>query len=102
MTGAIGTVHTFIADTCVLVVIAYLMARGRTLALLFREHLTWRETAALSLLMGLLGLTEVIFPDARFPYATHTLFVTFAAMAGGLNVGLITAAIVSTGALLSQ
>lgn len=89
---------TFIKDTCVLVVVAYLLARGRGLRLLFRERLALREILTLGLALGLIGLTEAIFPDARFPYALHTLFVTFAAIVGGLSVGLVTAGVVTLGA----
>jgi len=102
MNGSLGTIHTFVADTCVLIVVAYVLARGRMLTLLFRSTLTRRETVSLGLTLGLLALTEAIFPDARFPYAAHTLSVTFAAMAGGLHVGLITAGMASLGAFVSQ
>ncbi|HLK57505.1 MAG TPA: histidine kinase [Chthonomonadaceae bacterium] len=102
MNASFHSVHTFVADTCVLIVIAYLLARGRLLVLLFREKLTCREAFFLGFALGLIGLLEAIFPDARFPYATHTLFVTFAAIAGGLWVGLITATVVILGAYLFQ
>jgi len=102
MHASFESTHTFVADTCVLVVIAYVLARGRMLALLFRDKLPFRKAVLLGLAMGLLGLLEAIFPDARFPYATHTLFVTFAAIAGGLHVGLITASVVTLGAFLFQ
>lgn len=35
--------YNFIADTCILVVVAYLLARGRMLSLLFRESPTPSE-----------------------------------------------------------
>jgi LytS/YehU family sensor histidine kinase len=94
--------YNFIADTCILVVIAYLLARGRMLTLLFRENLTPGEVFHLGLIMGLVGLMEAIFPDVGLPYATHTLFVIFATIIGGLRVGLVTAAIVTLGAFFLQ
>jgi len=66
-----------------------LLARGPLLVLLFREGLTHAEAAKLGLIMGAVGLLEALFPDAHFSYATHTLFVPFAAMVGGLRVGLL-------------
>jgi signal transduction histidine kinase len=94
------TVNAFIEDTCVLVAVAYLLARGRVLSLLFRQRLPLWKTAYLGAVLGLVGLTEVAFPGARLPYATHTLIVTFAVLAGGLGVGLISAAVVTLGAFI--
>ena len=99
---ASNDLYYFIADTCILVVVAYLMARGRTLTLLFRESLTAAEVLLLGLVMGLIGLAEAIFPDVGLPYATHTLFVIFAAIVGGLRVGLVSAAVVTLGSSFFQ
>jgi signal transduction histidine kinase len=93
-------INAFIEDSCVLVAVAYLLARGRLLSLLFRERLPLWKTAYLGAVLGLVGLTEVAFPGARLPYATHTLIVTFAVLAGGLPVGLVSVAIVTLGALI--
>jgi hypothetical protein len=95
-----SVVNAFIEDTCVLVAVAYLLARGRMLSSLFREHLPRWTAAYLGVVLGLVGLTEVAFPGARLPYATHTLIVTFAVLVGGLWVGLIAAAVVALGALI--
>jgi len=72
------------------------------LDLLSRRRLTALEAGLLGLLLGVVGLLEALLPDARFFYATHTLFVTFAAIVGGLRVGLIACVVVSIGALFSQ
>lgn len=93
-------INAFIEDTCVLVAVAYLLARGRMLSLLFRERLPFWRSVYLGAVLGLVGLTEVEFPGARLPYATHTLIVTFAVLAGGLWVGLIAAAVVGMGAFV--
>lgn len=95
-----SVVNAFIEDTCVLVAVAYLLARGRMLSLLFNEHLPRRDAAYLGVVLGAVGLTEIAFPGARLPYATHTLIVTFAVLVGGLRVGLITAAVVALGAFI--
>src|SRR5579862_9377667 len=87
----------FVKDTCVLIVIAYLLSRAGLLRLRSCERLTFRETILLGSSLGLVGLTESLFPDSRIQYATQTLFATFATLVGGLNVGLITAAVVSLG-----
>jgi LytS/YehU family sensor histidine kinase len=96
------TLNAFIEDTSVLVAVAFLLARGRMLALLCRERRTAAEMANLALVLGLIGLTEEAFPGARFPYVMHSLMVTFASVVGGLRVGLLTAAVAAAGALALQ
>jgi hypothetical protein len=93
-------INAFIEDTCVLAVIAYLLARGRLLQLLSSTRLDWSRAARLGFILGLVGLTEVVFPGARAPYVTHTLIVTFATLVGGLRVGLIATATVLLGVAL--
>lgn len=100
MNTVLRAINAFIEDTSVLLVFAYLLARGRILELLFRERLTGWQAVSLGCVLGILGLTETTFPGARFPYTTHTLIVTFATIAGRLPVGLITAAVVTAGAFL--
>jgi LytS/YehU family sensor histidine kinase len=87
----------FIRDTCVLVVVAYLLTRGRMLRLLFQRRLPPPQTFGLGIVLGLMGGSESLFQDAPFVYATHTLSVVFATMVGGLPVGLIAAAVISLG-----
>jgi hypothetical protein len=58
-------INAFIEDTCVLVAVAYLLARGRMLSLLFCERLPRWKTASLGAVLGLVGLTEVAFPKAH-------------------------------------
>ena len=91
-------INSFIEDTCVLVAVAYLLARGRLLSLLFRERLPPWKSAYLGAVLGLVGLTEVAFPGARLPYATHTLIVTFAVLAAGPRAALVAGGVVSLGA----
>jgi LytS/YehU family sensor histidine kinase len=88
------TINAFVEDTCVIIVVAYLLARGRMLALLFQQRLPWRQALTLGITLGLVGLSEAVFPGARRPYITSTLIVMYAGMAGGLRVGLVTAAVV--------
>ena len=40
MNSYVATINAFVEDTCVLIVIAYVLARGRLLTLLFAEQLT--------------------------------------------------------------
>src|SRR5579862_5359545 len=84
--------NAFIEDTCVLAMIAYLLGHGRVLDWLFGEGVGWRESVYLGALLGLIGLSEIIFPGARYPYVSHTLLITFATLVGGLRVGSIAAA----------
>jgi histidine kinase/histidine kinase/DNA gyrase B/HSP90-like ATPase len=95
-------INDFVEDTCVIVVVAYLLTRGRMLALLFQERLTGQKVVWLGLILGAVGLTEIAFPGARFPYVTDTLIVTFAAVNRGLGVSLITASVVACGAAIFQ
>src|SRR5579871_6428377 len=94
--------NAFIEDTCVLIVIAYLMARGKLLKTLFPERSDRKGKIWLGCLFGLVGISEVIFPGARAPYVAHTLMVTFAALLGDLSAGLIAVAIIALSMLLLQ
>jgi hypothetical protein len=97
MSNTFAVLNAFIEDTCVLTVIAYLLARGRMLTLLFLNRRDRRSDLYLGMILGLVGLTEIIFPGARYPYVTHTLIITFATLIGGLRVGLIAAMTVVAG-----
>ncbi len=79
-----------------LVVVAYLLTRGRMLRLLFQKPAP-PQTFALGITLGLMGLGRSLFQGAPLVYATHTLSVAFATMVGGLPVGLIAAAVISIG-----
>ncbi len=97
-----ATLNAFLEDTCVLAVVAWLLTRGRMLPLLLERRPNRHRTVVLGLILGLIGLTESIFPGARYPYVTHTLLVSFAALTGGLGVGLMAAGVVAMGALSIQ
>lgn len=91
---------SFLKDACVLVVLAYLLARGRMLRLLFRERLSRTTTLLLGTCLGVIGLTEALIPQAGFQYAIGTLCIAFAASIGGSLVGLIAAGIIILGTAL--
>ena len=93
-------INAFIEDTCVLMVIAYLLARGRMLALLIANRVTGRRALTLGVVFGLVGITEVIFPGLRSPYVLHTLIITFATLIGGLRVGAIAIVTVILGVVI--
>lgn len=95
-------INAFIEDTCVLMVIAYLLARGRMLTLLISERATNHHVWTLGVILGLVGLTEAIFPGLRSPYVLHTLIITFATLICGLRVGLIAVGTVLLGVSLLQ
>jgi len=86
---------SLLKDTCLLVVIAYLLSRGGLLRLLFRDRLTLRQNALLGCVLGLVGVAVSLIPGDPFKFGTHTLFTTFATFVGGWPVGAITAVIVS-------
>lgn len=95
-------IRTFIEDTGLLIALAYLLTRGRTLVRLFERRLNLKDQLLLGATMGGLGLTEAVSPGARFPYAAHTLLCTFAALEWTPAVGLVAAAVVSIGAFAMQ
>ena len=92
--------NAFIEDTCVIAVIAYLIARGRILAMMFSSHLTRAQRIALGALFGLVGISELVFPGARAPYVVHTLLVSFSALTSGLYVGVSAALVIAAGSLV--
>lgn len=96
----IPILNAFIEDTCVLTVIAYLLARGRLLQLLYPSPTTLRRKIVIGLLMGLVGLTEIIFPGARAPYIVHTMSVTLATLIGTMAAGGVATLVVIGGAIL--
>ena len=100
MNSHFQALNAFIEDTCVIAVIAYLLARGRVLVLLFSTEKRLNQKIVLGLLFGLIGLSEIVFPGARSPYVTHTLLVTFATLSGGFPVGVTSAITIACGALL--
>src|SRR5689334_19797848 len=85
----------FCSDACTLVVLSYLLARGRTLRMLFRERLSMQASALLGLCLGLIGLMETHIPEAGFQYASSSLCIAFATSIGGLPVGLVTTAVIT-------
>lgn len=102
MSAYLPVINAFIEDTCVIAIVAYLLARGRMLSLLFSEPRSWRGDAYLGVILGIVGLSEIIFPGARSPYVMHTLIVAFATLVGGLRVGLIAAGTVLLGVFILQ
>lgn len=97
MQHAIPIINAFVEDTCVLTVIAYLLARGRMLELLFAERRSLNDELRLAAILSFAGLSEVVFPGWRMPYVVHTLIVTFATLVGGLRVGAYTSLFVLVG-----
>lgn len=102
MNSHLPVLNAFIEDTCVIAVIAYLLARGSVLELLSSPHKkrTSNQNLLLGLLFGVIGVSEIVFPGARSPYVVHTLLVTFATLCGGLPVGATAALTIACGALV--
>ncbi len=102
MNAYFSVINAFIEDSSVIVVVAYLLARGRMLRLLFAERRDLRSSLFLGLILGLIGLTEAVFPGKRQPYVADTLLVIFATLIGGLRVGMVAATVLSLGAALFE
>ncbi|HLJ57183.1 MAG TPA: histidine kinase [Chthonomonadaceae bacterium] len=102
MTGSFQAINAFIEDTCVIIVVAYLLARGRMLAMVFDERRTRQQLFGLGVVFGLIGITEIVFPGARYPYVTNTLIVSFAAYMVGLLPALVATVLIALLSLLFQ
>ena len=97
-----SVINAFIEDSSVIVMVAYLLARGRMLGLLFADRRDVRSHLLLGLILGLIGLTEAVFPGKRQPYVADTLLVIFATIIGGLRVGLAAATALNMGAIVFE
>ena len=102
MTSYISYLIAFCSDACTLIVLFYVLARGKTLRMIFRERLTVQSTIALGICLGLIGLMETHVPEAGFQYASSSLCIAFATCIGGLPVGLVTAAMILFGTAVSS
>ena len=80
--------NSVVEDTSVLVAGAFLLVRTRVGRFVVRKEL-------LGAIFGIVAFTEVLAPDARFPYATHTLACFVAAIYGGLEA-LTAATLIAT------
>jgi len=85
--------NRFLEDTCVLATVAYLLSRGGLLPRLADVRRRGRDLIALALVFGLIGGSEILFPGDRYPYVIFTLAAAFAGYAGGLALGLLSAAV---------
>jgi sensor histidine kinase YesM len=95
-------VNSLVQDTCVVIVIAYLLGRGSILTSLDRAGVSRRDAVRLGAVLGIVGLLEIVFPGARYPYKIDMLVSVYAAAVGGLAAGLPCTAIVSLGSLALQ
>jgi hypothetical protein len=102
MTSYASYLIAFCADASTLIVLSYVLARGKTLRMLFRERLSAQATALLGICLGLIGLMESHVPEAGFHYASSTLCIAFATSIGGLPVGLLTSAVILGGAAFNM
>ncbi|MES2463113.1 MAG: histidine kinase [Armatimonadota bacterium] len=93
-------IYSFVASTCTIVVVAYLLKRGPILGYLAGGKLTPQAAVKLGLFFGVVGLVELYFAKERAPYDTYTLIITFAALRCGGLVGLIAAILLTIGAPL--
>jgi hypothetical protein len=78
------TVNSFLEDTAVLVATAFLIVRGPFERMLANPILS-------GVAFGVLAGSEAVFPNSRFPYASHTLGCSFIAALAGWRAGLIAA-----------
>ena len=94
MTPYTSYLIAFCSDASTLIVLSYVLARGKTLRMLFRERLSAKAAAVLGICLGLIGLMESHVPEAGFQYASSSLCIAFATSIGGLPVGLLTSAVI--------
>jgi Histidine kinase len=77
------TPNSFIEDTSVLVAGTFLLVRGSVEQYVKRPQV-------FGAMMGVLGVSESIFPSSRFPYAPHTLAIGLAGAFSGLAASTVT------------
>lgn len=60
-----------------------------------------RRTRAITLgaVLGLIGVSEIVFPGDRYPYMVHTLLITFASLIGGVTSGITAAVLVAAASI---
>ncbi len=60
-----------------------------------------RRARAITLgaVLGLIGVSEIVFPGDRYPYMVHTLLVTFASLIGGVTSGVTSAVLVAVASI---
>jgi hypothetical protein len=80
------TLNSFLEDTSVLVALAFVLVRGPL-------QRVAANPVGVGVLAGVLGLSEAIFPEARYPYAPHALACAFATALGGWRAGLVAAGV---------
>lgn len=102
MNELLKTINAFLEDTSVLIAIVYVVTRGKMLRRHFERTTTEWRLFGLGTLLGLLGLTELAFPGARYPYMMHTLLVAFAAYTLGVREGVAAATVIALGSLFFQ
>jgi Histidine kinase len=90
----LATLNAFLEDTCVIFSVAYLLSRGKTLSVVFRDR-GWKGSVATGLIFGLLGCSEIVFPNMRAPYVSDTLAVCVAMLVGGWAPSLMAIALVT-------
>lgn len=77
------TPNSLIEDTSVLVAGTFLLVRGPVEQYVKRPQV-------FGAMMGILGVSEAIFPSSRFPYAPHTLAIGLAGAFSGLSATTVT------------
>lgn len=102
MNTIVQTLNAFLEDTCVIIVVAYLLARGPMLGVLFDRRMTARRQVIVGAVFGLIGVSDVILPGARYPYSVSTLIVTFAAVMAGVRPALVASVLIGSFALILQ
>jgi sensor histidine kinase YesM len=102
MSPPLIVLNSFLEDTCVVIVVSYLLGRGPILTSLDRANVSRRDAVRLGIILGLVGLSEIVFPGARYPFKMDMLVSVYGAAVGGLMAGLPCVAIVSLGSLIMQ
>lgn len=102
MSPLLVVLNGFLQATCVIIVIAYLLGRGQILSSLDRASVSRRDAIRLGVFLGIAGLSEVLFPGARYPYKTDMLVSVYGAAVGGLGAGLPCVGIIALGSCVLQ
>jgi sensor histidine kinase YesM len=80
--------NAYVEDTCVLVTLAFLLARGKVLNWITHPGVRTSDSVWLGILFGLIASSEVVLPYARLPYLTSSVVGSLVAVFAD-NVGAV-------------
>ncbi len=69
----LNRINDFVADSCFLFVLAFVLARGKVLNWMLQPRRALGGSIMVGVVLGLIGAPEPIIPETRYPYVGSTL-----------------------------